>query len=79
LPAEKRTGCSGLAYWRSNRDYRFELKLHEHAVKTVQQVQDTGGQKKVCGSLISTMPAINGVHTAMRIRTLLFLPKTGSV
>ena len=79
LPVEKRTGFSGLACWIPNPDDRFELKLHEHTVKMVQQVQDAGGQKKVCGSLISTMPAINGAHTAMRIRTLLFLPKTGSV
>ena len=79
LPVEKRTGFSGLACWIPNPDDRFELKLHEHAVKTVAPMQDTGGQKKVCGSLLSTMPAINGAHTAMRIRTILFLPKTGSV
>jgi len=46
LPAEARSHFSGLAYWPPDPGYRFELTLHEHAEKSVREVQDTGGHKR---------------------------------
>ena len=46
LPAAVRSNFAGLAYWPLDSDHHFELRLHEHAEKTVQEVQDTGGQNR---------------------------------
>jgi len=46
LPAEARRQFSGLAYWPPDPGFRFELTLYEHTDKSVQEVQDTGGQNR---------------------------------
>lgn len=50
LPAEARGQFGGLAYWPPDPSFRFVLTLYEHTDKSVQEVQDTGGQnrKLVC-------------------------------
>lgn len=46
LRAEARRQFAGLAYWPPDPGFRFELALHEHTEKSVQEVRDTGGQSR---------------------------------
>lgn len=46
LPIEDQTRFRGLIYYDLDPDYRFELELHEHRDKKVQQIQDSGGNAR---------------------------------